>query len=382
MTNRSWLLRFERGGRERWMGFGPTHVFSLREARERARAARQLLADGIDPIAHRDAERRKRALEARQAEAIPTFEEASNRYYAVHGGRWHNLKHAKQFLSTLRTYAFPKLGKLRVNEMTTEDVRLVLEPVWSRVPETASRVRGRIESVLSWAIANKYRVGPNPARWADNIEHLLPARSQLQKPVHLGALAYAELPAFWSELVKREGVAAKALAFAILTAGRTSEVIGARWDEIDLKERTWTVPSSRMKAGKEHRVPLSAAACEILNNLPREEANGFCFIGRVKGAPLNDTAMLELLKRMGRRGVTVHGFRSCFMDWAHECTAFPKVVIDKALAHTVGDKVEAAYRRGDLFQKRRALMDAWGRYCSAKPAATAEVVALRRMANP
>ena len=297
------------------MGLGAYPDFSLKQARERARAARQKLADGLDPIDARDNEVKAREEQTRKARAIPTFKEAAERYFKVHGDKWRNHKHRKQFLSTLEAYAFPKLGALRVDEIATEDVRLAVEPIWRAIPETASRVRGRIENVLSWAIANRYREGPNPARWADALEHLLPAKGQIAKANHHAALPYDALPEFWAALNEREGTAARALEFTILTAARTGEVIGATWDEIDLESKTWAVPEGRMKARKEHRIPLSHRAVETLKELPRERGNDYIFVGPSKGSGLSNMAMAAVLKRMGRDDITVHGFRSTFRDW-------------------------------------------------------------------
>jgi integrase len=381
-NTKSWLLRYELNGTERFMGLGGYPDFSLKQARERARAARQLLADGIDPIDARDAEKKLRAEQARKARAIPTFREASERYFKVHGNKWRNAKHRKQFLSTLEAYAYPKLGSLRVNAITTEGVRLAVEPIWETIPETASRVRGRIENVLSWAIANGYFKTENPARWSDNLEHLLPAKGQIAKANHHPALSYSELSEFWSALNEREGVAARALEFTILTAARTNEVLGASWDEIDFKSKTWVVPAERMKAGKEHRVPLCDRAVEILEAIPTERGNDYVFVGPSKSSGLSNMAMAAVLKRMGRDDITVHGFRSTFRDWAAERTNYPNHVVEMALAHVVGNKVEAAYRRGDLFEKRKRLMNDWVKYCESKPATATgtNVVSMRSKA--
>jgi integrase len=322
-----------------------------------------------------------------EANRALTFEEAARQYFDQHEKKWRNPKHRAQFLSTLATYAFPKIGKLTVGTVDTGQVLRVLEQkhddypdvrLWEAVPETANRVRGRIEVVLDWATVRGLRTGDNPARWRGHLDNVLPARGQIQKPQHHPALPYPDIPAFMGALATREGVAALALGFTILTAARTGEAIGARWREIDLKAKTWVVPANRIKGGKEHRVPLSAHALAVLKALPREEDNEFVFIGPRRGG-LSNMAMATLLRRMGRRDITVHGFRSSFMDWAHEQTAYPKVVIDQALAHAVGDKVEAAYRRGDLFDKRRRLMADWAKYCSQKPAVkSATVVPLHR----
>jgi integrase len=373
---KSWLLRYEIAGRERFHGLGAYPDFSLAMAHERAAAARRLIADGIDPIDHRRAEKHARQEQLRKEAAIPTFKEAAERYFRVHGDKWRNAKHRAQFMSTLRAYAFPKLGALRVNEITTDDVRAAIEPIWKKVPETASRVRGRIESVLSWAIANKYREGPNPARWSDNLVHLLPARAS-NGTNHHAALVYGDMPEFMAALGQREGVAARALEFAILTAARTGEIIGAKWDEIDLKAKTWTVPADRMKASAQHRVPISDRAVEILEALPRERGNDYVFIGPSKGGGLSNMAMAAVLKRMGRTDITVHGFRSSFRTWAAETTSYPHDVAEAALAHTIPEAVVRAYKRTTLFDKRRRMMTDWARYC-ASPAPVGEVVPLRR----
>ena len=373
---KSWGLRFERDGRERWLGLGPADTFSLKEARERARAARQLLIDGIDPIDHRKAQKAK--LAAAKAKLL-IFREATQRYFDQHEGKWRNPKHRAQFLSTLKQYAFPMLGNMAVSAIDTPAVLRAIEPIWMEKTETASRVRGRIESVLDWCTVRGYRTGDNPARWKGHLSEVLPARGQVAKVNHHAAMPFAELPSFMAELRKREGVAARALEFAILTAARTGEVIGAKWDEIDLGEKTWIIPAGRMKGGKEHKVPLSERAIELLRGLPTEDGNGFVFLGPRGGSGLSNMAMTQVLKRMDRGDVTVHGFRSSFRDWASETTNFPNHVVEMALAHVVGDKVEAAYRRGDLLVKRRQLAEAWSKYCTSPPPAGA-VLPMRRPA--
>jgi integrase len=363
-NNKSWLLRYERNGRERWFGLGPAHTFSLKEARERARAARQLLHDDIDPIDHRKAQRAAQA--AAKAKAI-TFAEAARRYFDQHEGKWRNAKHRAQFLSTLKTYAYPVVGNMAVADIDTPAVLRAVEPIWLTKTETASRVRGRIENVLDWCTVRGYRSGDNPARWKGHLAEVLPARGQVARPVHHAAMPYRELPAFMAALRARQGTAARALEFAILTAARTGEVIGARWSEIDIEDKTWTVPAGRMKGGKEYRVALSERAIDLLRDLPTEDNNGFIFVGPRAGSGLSNMAMAQTLKRMGHGDITVHGFRSSFRDWAAETTAFPNHVVEMALAHVVGDKVESAYRRGDLLAKRRQLAEAWSRYCTSPP---------------
>ena len=373
---KSWLFRFERDGRERWHGLGAAYTFSLKEARERARAARQLLADGIDPIDHRKAERAK--LAAARARLL-TFREAAERYFDQHEGKWKSAKHRAQFTSTLRQYAYPVLANMSVAEIDTPAVLRAIEPHWLTKAETMSRVRGRIEAVLDWCTVRGYRTGDNPARWKNHLAEVLPTRGQVAKVNHHAALAYAAVPAFMAELRKREGVAARALEFAIFTVARTSEVIGAQISEINFGEKTWTVPAGRMKGGKEHKVPLSDRAIELLRELPTEQGNEHLFTGSQAGSGLSSMAMPQVLKRMGRGDITVHGFRSSFRDWVGETTNFPNHVVEMALAHAVGNAVEAAYRRGDLLAKRRQLAKAWAKYCTSPPPAGA-VLPMRRPA--
>jgi integrase len=371
---KSWLLRFERDGRERWHGLGAVDTFTLKEARERARAARQLLADGIDPIDHKKAEQAKRA--AAKARLL-TFREASEAYFHQHEAKWKNAKHRAQFVSTLKTYAYPVLANMAVADIDTPAVLKCVEPIWEEKTETASRVRGRIESVLDWATVRGYRAGDNVARWKGHLDQVLPARGEIQKTNHHAALPYAEMPAFMVALRQREGVAARALEFTILCSARTNETIGACRDEISFEDKVWAVPARRMKAAKEHRVPLSDRAVELLRELPTERGNEHLFIGSQAGSGLSNMSMTAVLKRMNRGDVTVHGFRSTFRDWASETTNFPNHVVEMALAHAIGDKVEAAYRRGDLLLKRRLLAEAWSKYCTSPPPAGA-VVPLRR----
>jgi integrase len=371
---KSWIFRFMLHGRAREMGLGPLHTVSLAEAREKARDQRKLLLDGTDPIAAREAKR----AEARIAAAnTMSFQECAERYIDANKAGWRNAKHAAQWPATLETYAYPVLGALSVQAIDVGLVMKVLEPVWQAKAETASRVRGRMEAVLDWATARGYRQGDNPARWRGHLDKLLPARAKIQRVEHHPALPYSGMGAFMADLRGQEGIAARALEFLILTAARTGEVIGARWDEFDLAEKLWTIPAERMKAGREHRVPLSSRTLAILDELGALRAYGgeWVFPGGRPGRPLSNMAMLKVLRRMGRGGLTAHGFRSSFRDWAAERTNFPRDVAEMALAHAVGDKVEAAYRRGDLFQKRRALMDTWAKHAQPKTG-SATVVAL------
>lgn len=349
--NRSWIFRYAAGGR-RHHGLGPLHTVTLAEAREKARQCRQLLLDGRDPIAEKRA--RVSALRLEAAKAI-TFADAAATYIRDHHPAWKNPKNEQQWRNTLATYAYPVIGKLPVAAVDTGLVMRVLEPIWREKPETASRTRMRVERVLGWATVHGYRNGDNPARWRGHLDHLLPAQGKVAPVEHHKALPYAEIPDFIVQLHEREGLAAEALEFLILTAARTGEVLGANWDEIDLNNQTWTIAAKRMKAGREHRVPLSDRAIEILDNVPRNGERLF---------PLSNMALLTLLKKRMRRKITAHGFRSSFRDWAAEQTDTPNFVVEQALAHAIGDKVEAAYRRGDLFDKRRELMDRWAVFCA------------------
>jgi integrase len=366
---KSWVFRFKEAGKLREMGLGATHTIGLAEAREKARDCRRMRLDGIDPIAARNAARSQVRLDAAKA---MTFQECAERYIASHKAGWRNLKHAAQWPSSLGAYVYPIFGALPVQAVDVGLVMRALEPIWTTKPETAGRVRGRIESVLDWAAARGYRQGENPARWRGHLENLLPKKSKVRRVEHHAALPYAEIGTFIAELQQQEGVAARALEFAILTAARTGEVIGAAWPEIDLEGRLWVIPGGRMKAGKEHRVPMSEPALAVLKEMEKVRESEFVFPGGKSRRPINNMAMAMTLRRLGRGDLTVHGFRSSFRDWAAERTGFPAEVAEMALAHAVGDKVEAAYRRGDLFQKRRQLMDAWARFCSA-PAASATV---------
>jgi integrase len=370
--NASWQLRYQRNGRERWLGLGPLHTVTLKDARERARAARLQLLDGTDPIDARRAERAK-------ATEVMTFKEAAEAYNALHEQKWHNAKHRKQFLASLACYAYPVLGNTAVSSIDTAAVLRVVEPIWLSKTETASRVRGRIESVLDWATVRGYRSGDNPARWKGHLAGVLPAPGAVARRSHYPALPWAKVAAFMAELRMHEGVAARALEFTILTAARTGEVVGARWSEIDLETDTWIIPAARMKSRREHRVPLSPRSVELLSGLFREAGNSHVFIGARTGAGLGNMAMPDVLQQMEQSDVTVHGFRSTFRDWAAEATAYPNHVVEQALAHTIGNAVEAAYRRGDLFEKRRHLMNDWAQFCG-RPTAGA-VVALRQEAT-
>jgi integrase len=369
---RSWIFRYYRNGKSREMGLGSLNAVGLAGARLKAAACRGLLADGIDPIAARDAERTQRALE--DARAI-TFDQCAEAFITAHGAAWKNRKHVAQWKATLRTYVSPVFGSLPVQAVDVALIMKVLEPIWTTKPETASRVRGRIESVLNWAKARGYRTGENPALWKGHLDNLLPARSKIANIKHHAALHYDQTSQFVDALRRQNGIASLALEFAILTAARTGEIIGARWAEIDLEAKVWTVPASHMKNGREHRVPLSVEALAVLTKVSQGEPEEFVFAGRKK-RPMSNMAFLMLLRRMGHDKLTGHGFRSTFRDWAAERTNFQAEIAEAALGHVVGNKVEAAYRRGDFFEKRRRLMETWAQFATTAPG-DAVVVSLR-----
>ena len=345
------------------------------DARAAATEQRKLRQTGIDPIQARKGERAKAALE--DAKAL-TFREAAERYIAAHSAGWKAPRHVIHWRNTLATHAYPVIGKLPVQAIDTDLVLNVLEPIWTLKPETAGRVRSRIELILDWARSRGLRDGENPARWRGHLRFQLAPRSKIRRVKHHAALPYAELPAFMTELRKHESIGAWALEFTILTAARTSEVLGAKHGELDLAQKVWTVPAERMKAGKEDRVPLSARVLALSRKVSIVGSD-FIFPGRGNG-PLSHTVMQLTLKRMGYTDYTVHGFRSTFRDWAAERTNYPAEVVEMALAHAVGNKVEAACRRGDLFEKRRRLMADWCTFCnSPASAARGAVVPLRRV---
>ncbi|MFZ2336377.1 MAG: integrase arm-type DNA-binding domain-containing protein [Sideroxyarcus sp.] len=393
--SRAWVLcvafgtRTNRSGKEVVrrlnMGLGPFPEVSLAEAREKARELRKQVRKGIDPLQEK---REAKARDAKQAAKSKTFSECALAFIEDKRGEWKNEKHAAQWRSTLETYAFPKIGALPIAAIDTDLVLQVLRQevptkvggtaqLWHAKNETASRLRGRIESVLDWAKVSKYREGENPAAWQGNLKHALPAPGKVQKVEHHAALPYVELGAFMAELRKREGMSARALEFAILTAARSGEVRGATWTEIDLQAKTWTIPASRMKAEKEHEVPLSDAAVKLLKALPRIVGND-CVFPAPRGGQLSDMSLTAVLKRMERGGLTQHGFRSTFRDWAGETTNHPREVIEHALAHQLKDKAERAYQRGTLWPKRVHLMADWANYCGQ--VAASNVVELKQEA--
>lgn len=361
---RRWTFIFQWRGKRKEMGLGSFQDVGLAEARESARDARKLVSQGQNPIEARKAKER----------GPQTFAMVAAAYIRAHRRGWKSRVHARQWVSTLRTYAKP-LRSMAIEDVATADVLGVLTPIWNTVPETASRVRGRIEKVLDAAKAKELRQGENPARWRGHLDHLLPKRLTLSRGHH-AALPYTELSTFMAKLRERPAIAARALEFTILTASRTNEALGARWSEIDLVADVWTVPPERMKAKRSHRIPLSARAIEILGEMqPLARDEGFIFPGPSGNAPLSNMSMSMLLRRMSVTQ-TVHGFRSSFRDWVGEATNFQSEVAEAALSHTVGDATERAYRRGDALAKRRDLMAAWATYCATPP--TANVLQFKR----
>lgn len=372
----SWGLRYQRHGKEHLHGLGPVHVVGLKEARERAKAVRLLLLDGVDPIEKKRQDREQRLVAAAKA---MTFVDASRKYFEQHQHKWRNPRHRAQFLISLEQFVFPLICALPV---TTIDVPLVLKvleqqiaaegPFWTARAPTASRVRGRIEAILDWAKARGHREGDNPALWSV-LGKVLPEQ---KAAVHFAAIPYAEVPQFMSPLQGQQGTAARALEFLILTASRTNEVLGARWSEIDFNNTVWTIPAARMKSGREHKVPLSDRAVEILHSLPREDNNAFVFIGSREGRGLSSMMLWHALTRL-RSGLTVHGFRATFRTWAAERTLYPRELAEQSLAHAIGSQVERAYARTSLFDHRRRLMTEWSKYCCSLPVNKAAVTSLR-----
>ena len=361
--SRRWVFRFMLTGRSREMGLGADPQVSLAEAREEAAHHRKILQGGRDPIEQRETKRRV------EAEKVPTFTQTAARYIRAHRRGWKNAKHQRQWVSTLKTYARPVIGDKPVDVVSTEDVLRVLQPIWTTKTETAKRVQGRVENVLDFAAAHKWRDSLNPSRWRGHLDKLLPKPTRVKTVRHHPAMPYTDLPVFMAELMETDSVSALALRFLVLTATRTSEALQAKWDEIDSEGAVWSIPASRMKAKREHRVPLSDAAMAVLEALPRIDGNAFVFPGARYGRPLSNMALLKVMRDRGygaggNRGAYVpHGFRSSFRDWSGEVSSFPRDVAEMALAHVIENKVEAAYRRGDLFEKRRKMMQAWADWC-------------------
>ncbi len=353
------------------MGLGSFPLVGLAGARDKARTARLEVKEGRDPIEVRREAKAKAMLEAARA---MTFKACAQAYIEAHKAGWRNDIHAAQWPSTLETYAYPVFGHLSVQAVDLGLVMKVLEPIWTTKPETATRVRGRIEAILDWATARGFRTGDNPARWRGLLKELLPAVSKVRKVKHHAALPFDEVGAFMAELRKQDGVAARGLEFLILTGTRTSEVIGATPDEV--KGPIWTIPADRIKAGLEHRVPLSPRALEVLEGMA-SLSGPYLFPGGRLGQPLSSNAFLALLKRMGRSDVTAHGFRSSLRDWAAERTNYPHEVAEMALAHAIPSGVERAYRRGDLFTKRVKMMADWAKFCSSPKPASGNVISIR-----
>jgi integrase len=353
---KSWAFIWKSGGRKHEMGLGPYPAVTLAKARKLAVGHREAVAEGRNPIAER------------QKEAEPTFGECTDAFLTSMEGQWRNAKHRAQWRMTLGTYAAP-IRATKVSQIGTDEVLRVLNPLWQSRPETASRLRGRIERVLDYAKAKGWRTGENPALWRGHLKSILPARQRLTRGHH-AAMPYRDVPAFVQQLSGKEALAARALEFLILTATRTGEVLGATWAEFDLENGLWTIPAARMKAGREHRVPLSARAHAIVKALHDTRISEYVFPGHAKGKPLSNMAFAKLMERLKADAFTAHGFRSAFRDWEGDCTAFPRDVAEQALAHRVGDATEQAYRRADALEKRRKLMAAWSDYCASENGGT------------
>ncbi len=357
--SKNWVFRYTLHGTRREMGLGATHTVSLAEARQKAKECRLTLLAGKDPIEVRETTTLAEAL--RRAKMM-TFDQCAAAYIEAHRTSWKNVKHISQWENTIQVYASPVIGKLPVTSVDTDLVVKILNPIWQTKTETATRLRGRIESVLDWATTSKFRQGDNPARWRGHLENLLSSPNKIAKVKHHPALPWQELGKFMVDLREREGVAARAVELAILTATRSGEVRNATWAEFDAG--VWVIPAARMKMGREHRIPLPTAAVELLGKMPR--LGDLVFPGTKQNKPLSDMSLTAVLRRMERNDITVHGFRSSFRDWCSESVAnsFPREVCEHALAHSLPDKIEAAYRRGDLIEKRALLMQAWSDYCA------------------
>jgi integrase len=365
-ASKSWVFRFTSPtGERRRMGLGPLHSVSLADARKRATELREQLHHSthpIDPIAARQEAKFEQQIGKHRNK---TFEFCADAYISAHQNEWKNIKHAQQWSNTLSQYAYPVFGNIPVGEIDEALILNVLTPIWASKTETATRLRGRIESVLDWATFNKFRNGENPARWKGHLEHSLAKPNKVTKVKHHAAMPYQELPAFFKELRARDGTGAKALELLILTGCRSGEIRGAVWTEIDLERKLWVIPPGRMKMAQEHRVPLSQAAIELLNALPRMEDTELVFPSSKPNTPLSDMTLTAVLRRSGNGHFTVHGFRSCFRDWLAETTNYPNEACELALAHSISNKVEAAYRRGDMLDKRVLMMNDWANYCKS-----------------
>lgn len=374
-ATKSWIFRYTSAGSTRDMGLGAYPTVTLARARELAIECRRQRQDGRDPIEARASKRAAASLEGLRA---TTFKACAEQLISSHEIGWRNTKHRQEWRRTLATYVYPSFGNVPVGNVTTEHILSALQPIWSTKTETASRLRGRIEAVLAFAKASRMRIGENPAQWRGHLAQILPARARVKDVRHHPAIPHRELPDFIRRLRQsRSFIAARALEFLILTAARTGETQGARWDEVDFEQRMWTVPGERMKARQTHRVPLTDRAISILKELAEIRQSDFIFAGMRQGRPIGIVAMARQLREI-RGDITIHGFRSAFKDWCAECTNTPNFVSEAALAHIIADKVEAAYRRSDLLKKRRRLMEQWAAYCCAQSPATGQILSLPR----
>ena len=374
---KSWIFRFSMLGRRREMGLGSFPTVSLADAREAASIARKLVSVGKDPIEERQSNRAQKKLDA--ARGI-SWDSALTQFLDSHEDGWKNKKHRQQWRNTLDTYAKDVLGALPIASIGQSQISKILDPIWNEKPETASRVRGRIERILDWARVRGYREGENPARWRGHLDKVYPARAKVRKVKHHAAVPIDDLPKIYGQLTKAKGIAAKALRFVILTAARPGEAVGGLWPEVDKRSALWTIPPERMKADREHRVTLSREALAILDEMTEVKSDNFVFPGHKEGRPLSLTALSKALKAAGGGEATVHGMRSTFKDWASERTSYPSEVSEMALAHSIGDKVEAAYRRGELLKKRAALLQQWATFVRSGTGGNVVAIGSRRQA--
>ena len=369
---KSWILRTIIGNKRRSIGLGAYPEISLSRARERAREAKELIEQGVDPV-----ERKKsiRAALRSSQNGRMTFSEAARRCHEKKVTEFRNPKHIKQWIKSVERFAFPIIGRMAVEDIELPQILKILEPIWIDKTETATRLRQRVEQIINWATISGYRKGDNPARWKGHLDAILPLPNKIKRVKHMKALPYKDIGAFMTELRQREGMGARALEFIILTACRSGECRLATWDEINLQDKVWTIPGERMKAGKEHKIPLVDDAVKLLRRLPRFQGSDYIFTAP-RGGPLSDMSISAVCKRMKVEAVP-HGFRSTFRDWAAENTNFPREVAEMSLAHTIENAVEAAYRRGDLFRKRRKLVESWAAYCNKAQDKKATVISIR-----
>ena len=372
---KSWLFRYMLDGKSREMGLGSIRIETLSQAREKAKHCKKLLKSGTDPIRDRQ---KHIAIEKADNKEMLSFQKCTEGYLKAHSASWRSARHAGIWLSSVKRFAYPIVGSIHVNKIERGHIMNILDPIWREKTDTASRLRGRLESILNWATVQEYRKGDNPARWRGYLDQLLPKPSEIHTVKHFAALPYREINAFMSKLKEREALSALALRLIILTACRSIEVREAEWSEFDLENATWTIPTERRKMKKEHVIPLCKEALDIIQSIPRAEDSVHLFTGPRSNKPMSDVVFKKLMERMKVTGITTHGFRSTFRDWAAEQTSFPREVIEDCLAHQLRDKTEAAYFRSNLLDKRRELMNKWADYTQQLVIENGQVISINK----